>query len=105
MMRINDIEKLDKTQVLLKLWIDGESVIAGEGENLLSVLFSLGKKTISKNDHGTNMGAYCGMGICFCCNVKVDGIGKQRACQTFVKEGMQVETCDNLYQSEGGINE
>ena len=105
MKRINDIEELDETQVPLKLSIDGESVLVGEGENLLSVLFSLGKKTISKNDHGNKIGAYCGMGICFCCNVKVDGIGKQRACQTFVKEGMQVETCDNLYQDGGGIHE
>jgi len=105
MKRINDIEELDEGQALLTLSIDGDSILAAEGESLLSVLFSLGKKAISQNDHGENIGAYCGMGICFCCNVKVNSMGKQRACQTLVEEGMQVETCYNLYQKGGGIHE
>ena len=39
----------------------------------------------------SDRGPYCMMGICFDCLVKIDGTPNQRACMTFVAEGMQVE--------------
>jgi sarcosine oxidase subunit alpha len=35
---------------------------------------------------------FCGMGICFECRVRIDGIAQQRACMAIVREGMQVAT-------------
>jgi predicted molibdopterin-dependent oxidoreductase YjgC len=34
----------------------------------------------------------CGMGVCFECRVRVDGVAHVRACMTPVSEGMQVQT-------------
>ena len=34
----------------------------------------------------------CGMGVCFECRVRIDGVEHQRACMTVVGEGMRVET-------------
>ena len=32
----------------------------------------------------------CGMGICFACRVRVDGVEHVRSCQVVVREGMAV---------------
>ncbi|PPU77347.1 (2Fe-2S)-binding protein [Xanthomonas cucurbitae] len=34
----------------------------------------------------------CGMGVCFECRVRIDGVGQQRACLVDAREGMQVRT-------------
>ncbi|MFA0924507.1 2Fe-2S iron-sulfur cluster-binding protein [Xanthomonas fragariae] len=34
----------------------------------------------------------CGMGVCFECRVRIDGIGQQRACMVDARDGMQVCT-------------
>ncbi|WP_306847913.1 (2Fe-2S)-binding protein [Luteibacter jiangsuensis] len=34
----------------------------------------------------------CGMGVCFECRVRIDGVAQQRACQRVVNPGMRVET-------------
>jgi hydrogen cyanide synthase HcnA len=50
---------------------------------------------LTRNDHGQISGAYCGMGVCQCCLVKIDGRHKRRACQTLVRPGMHIETRTN----------
>ncbi|MFC7521887.1 2Fe-2S iron-sulfur cluster-binding protein [Xanthomonas populi] len=34
----------------------------------------------------------CGMGVCFECRVRIDGIAQQRACMVDARDGMQVRT-------------
>ncbi len=72
--------------------LNGQVVNAAQGETVLSVLNSVGVRQLSPNDHGQVSGAYCGMGVCYCCLVNIDGRHKRRACQTVVRPGMQVET-------------
>ena len=91
------VERLDDVAVRpINVTIDGQSVPALAGESVLSVLLSQGERGICKNSHGLVSGAYCGMGICFCCLVRVDGREKQRACMTAVSDGMAVETRRSL---------
>lgn len=91
------VERLDSEVVRpITVTIDGQSVPAFDGESVLSVLLSQGERGICKNSHGLVSGAYCGMGICFCCLVRVDGREKQRACMTAVADGMEVETRRSL---------
>ena len=75
--------------------MNGNPVPAQVGESVLSVLFAIGERAISRTNHGELAGAYCGMGVCFCCTVSIDGLEKQRACQTLVRDGMQILTCRN----------
>jgi len=35
---------------------------------------------------------FCGMGVCFECRVRIDGVAQQRACLAVVREGMEVVT-------------
>jgi sarcosine oxidase subunit alpha len=34
----------------------------------------------------------CGMGVCFECRVRIDGVAQQRACLVVVRDGMEVVT-------------
>ncbi len=84
-----------------EILINEEPVKVVEGETILSAMFSMGIRNIMSNDHRVACGAYCGMGVCHCCHVKVDGKYKQRACKTVVKQGMEVVTKANRFQDVG----
>ena len=88
--RTFDIQPL--TQAYMTVHITGQPVTAAMGETVLSVTQSLGVRQVARNDHGQISGAYCGMGVCQCCLVKINGRHKRRACQTVVRDGMQIET-------------
>ncbi|MFI8393791.1 (2Fe-2S)-binding protein [Pseudomonas sp. NPDC078863] len=88
--RTFDIQPL--VQADMTVHINGQAVSAAIGETVLSVIQSLGVRQIARNDHNQISGAYCGMGVCQCCLVKIDGRHKRRACQTVVRDGMQIET-------------
>jgi hydrogen cyanide synthase HcnA len=103
MKRIYDINTIEGN--IIQIEIDGTSVEAAKGESVLSTLSALGIKKISKNEHGYSTGAYCGMGVCYCCAVRINGKEKQRACQTLVKEGMVIKTNTNRFEDIGLINE
>lgn len=99
MERINDVlvQGAKTPSQTTRIIVDGESVEAFPGESVLSVLFAIGKKAISQNDRGVVTGAYCGMGICYCCTVEVNGKGKVRACKEKVSENMVICTRKNLW--------
>ncbi|MFJ2387164.1 cyanide-forming glycine dehydrogenase subunit HcnA [Pseudomonas koreensis] len=88
--RTFDIQPL--TQADMTVHINGQPVTAAIGETVLSVIQSLGVRQVARNDHDQISGAYCGMGVCQCCLVKINGRHKRRACQTVVRDGMQIET-------------
>ncbi|HWH86013.1 MAG TPA: (2Fe-2S)-binding protein [Pseudomonas sp.] len=85
-----DIQPL--VQADMTVHINGQAVSAAIGETVLSVIQSLGVRQIARNDHDQISGAYCGMGVCQCCLVKINGRHKRRACQSVVRDGMQIET-------------
>lgn len=88
-----DIQPL--MQADMTILLNGQAVSAAQGETVLSVLNAVGVRQVSANDHGQASGAYCGMGVCYCCLVNIDGRHKRRACQTVVRPGMKVETGQN----------
>ena len=88
--RTFDIQPLARADMTVRL--DGRNVNAANGETVLTVIQSQGLRQVARNDHDQISGAYCGMGVCQCCLVKIDGRHKRRACQTRVRPGMQIET-------------
>lgn len=72
--------------------IDGQALLARPGESVLAALLAYGHVAISKDLEGRISGPYCGMGICFACNVVVNGV-KRRACAATVQDGMSIWTC------------
>lgn len=77
---------------LVQIFVDGRAVNAAAGETVLATLTAAGVRIVARDDRGQPMGAFCAMGVCYCCTVKIDDVDKQRSCQTIVEPGMRVVT-------------
>ena len=69
---------------------NGRPVAAFEGETVHAALSAAGIRKFRADSDGHGHGVFCGMGVCYECVVTVDGVENQRACSTFVKDGMAV---------------
>lgn len=73
--------------------VDGAAVPAATGQSLLSAMIAAGRWITRRHPvTGEPRGAYCGMGICFECEVEVDGRPDVRACAIVVDRRMRVRT-------------
>ncbi|MCB1606222.1 MAG: (2Fe-2S)-binding protein [Xanthomonadales bacterium] len=75
---------------VVELLIDGQPVRAPAGASLLVALEQLGL-ALTASPGGSPRGAFCAMGVCQECRVRVDGRRGVLACLTEVREGMRVE--------------
>lgn len=76
-----------------RITIDGEPVDAAVGTSLTAVFVAERRWRLRDNPvSGEPRGPFCGMGVCFECEVTVDGRPGVRACLTRVLPGMTVET-------------
>jgi len=78
---------------LVRLQINGQPVEVPEGA---SVAAAMAQMTLHfrSSVNGAPRAPLCGMGVCFECRVRIDGVAHQRACMTPVREGMRVDTDD-----------
>lgn len=93
--RMMDIEPI--AGEVVEITVNGEVMTAAAGETVLSALTATGIQIVGRNDHGQVMGAFCAMGVCYCCTVKIDDVDKQRSCQTLVRPGMRIVTQYNRH--------
>ena len=87
--RISDIAR----GAPFEIEVDGQKVIAFEGESLATVLMAAGIRAFEHHatPHAPSR-LFCGMGTCQQCLVTIDDLPNCQACQTFVRPGMKVET-------------
>ncbi|MER6333284.1 (2Fe-2S)-binding protein [Streptomyces sp. NPDC001034] len=73
--------------------IDGEPLPFVEGQTLAAALVAAGRIAwrTTRVRHRPR-GVFCGIGVCFDCLVRIDGVGGQRACLVQAAEGMTVTT-------------
>ena len=77
----------------ITITVDGKSIAAYEGEILHGTLTAAGIQILgSTMKRHQPRGVLCGMGICYQCLVRINGIPDQRACMTPVEDGMVIET-------------
>jgi predicted molibdopterin-dependent oxidoreductase YjgC len=82
---------------IAQISIDGEMVQCFEGETVaVAMLTARGPIAGTSSRLGRPRGLYCGIGVCFECTVTVDGRPNVRACQTLVRDGMQVQSQEGL---------
>lgn len=91
--RTMDIEPI--AGELVEILVNGEPVTAAAGETVLAALTAAGVRIVARDDRGRPTGAFCAMGVCYSCTVKIDDVDKQRSCQTIVLPGMRVVTQHN----------
>ncbi|MEO9080274.1 MAG: (2Fe-2S)-binding protein [Rhodanobacter sp.] len=73
--------------------VNGTALEVASGSSVAAAIAQLGlpfRRSVS----GQWRAPLCGMGVCFECRVRIDGIGQQRSCMLPVREGMQVFTDD-----------
>ena len=77
---------------LVKIYFNEEEILAYEGENLASALYSSNKKTL-RHSPKLNMprGIFCLIGSCQECLLLIDG-KRKLACLTYVKENMLIKS-------------
>jgi predicted molibdopterin-dependent oxidoreductase YjgC len=85
--------------------IDGQSMVARDGEPIAAALLSHGITVCRTSpESGETRGPFCAVGRCPDCLMTVDGVLNVRACLTPVRDGMRVETQIGLGQWEGGAS-
>jgi sarcosine oxidase subunit alpha len=77
--------------------VDGEPVVAYEGETVAAALMAAGIRTTNKTaKRDEPRGICCGIGLCYGCTMVIDGVPNTRTCQTLAKPGMRLETQKGL---------
>ena len=72
-------------------FVNGRATTAYTGETIHAALIAAGYRQLQKSKTLQPRGVYCGMGVCFECQVIVNKVPAKRACVTMVEEGMEVE--------------
>lgn len=86
-MRLTDVTRGAPVVIL----VDGLPVAAHAGEMLAAALLAAGVVELrSSPNAGTPRGAFCLMGVCQECVVRIDGKLRQ-ACMVTVRDGLNVE--------------
>ncbi len=77
----------------VRLTIDGRSVDVPADASVAAAIARLGI-AFRLSRSGQPREPLCGMGVCFECRVRIDGVAQVRACMTPVRDGMRVDTRD-----------
>lgn len=73
--------------------VDGEKILAYEGETIAAALLAAGKRISRKTTKRKELrGVYCGIGVCFECRMIVNGKPNTRVCQTLATPDCTVQT-------------
>jgi aerobic-type carbon monoxide dehydrogenase small subunit (CoxS/CutS family) len=76
----------------IEVTLNGNKIKAFEGETVATMMMAENMVAMRTTPEGQPRGIYCGMGVCFDCLVVVDDIANTRACMTWLKSGMKIET-------------
>ncbi|MDA1365442.1 (2Fe-2S)-binding protein [Glycomyces algeriensis] len=77
----------------MRVRFDGEEVEVQEGQTVAGVLLAKGVRSWrTTRGAGRPRGLFCGIGVCFDCLVKVNGVPDVRACQRVVADGDDIRT-------------
>lgn len=73
--------------------VDGEKVLAYEGESVAAALIASGKRAFRRSDkRKMPRGLFCGIGQCQECRMTINDTPDTLACQTMVTPGLKIET-------------
>lgn len=65
-----------------------------EGMTVAAAVLSAGVTAFRRSVSGQPRGPLCGMGVCYECRLKVDGVRHVKSCQVLCKAGMEITTDD-----------
>ena len=68
--------------------VDGTATRVPPDTTVAAALGNAGRLAMRRSVTGEPRGPVCGMGTCFECRVKIDGVAEQRSCRVLAEEGM-----------------
>ncbi|MET3654546.1 (2Fe-2S)-binding protein [Dyella japonica] len=74
-----------------RLSVNGQAVDVPSGASVAAAIATIATR-FRRSVNCEPRAPLCGMGVCFECRVRIDGVAQLRACMTPVREGMQVIT-------------
>ncbi len=89
---------------IVEVRLNGVKVQVTEGITVAAMMLISGlRHTRTTPVSGSKRAPFCMMGVCYECQVVIDGKPNQRGCVTYVQQGMQVETQQGTGSVIGGI--
>jgi len=77
----------------VKIKVNGKIIDAYRGETILAALVASGFKKLRKSHViGEFRGPLCGMGVCYECQVMINGVPNLRSCMIEVEDKMEIRT-------------
>jgi sarcosine oxidase subunit alpha len=81
----------DAPEKRVRISINKKEYTAVRGETVLAALVASGYTSFRKSRKiGERRGPLCGMGVCYECQVSVNGVSNQRACMAEVEDRMEI---------------
>ena len=79
-----------------EILVDGEKVLAYEGETVGAALVAAGHRKLRyTNKYKQPRGIFCGIGLCQECRMIINGVPNTQACQTPATPGCRIESRQN----------
>ncbi|WP_244817305.1 (2Fe-2S)-binding protein [Caballeronia sp. Lep1P3] len=72
--------------------IDGVTLAVPEHTTVAAAIALNGRTATRRSVRGEARAAFCGMGVCHECRVRVDGRAHVLGCQTLCRDGLVIET-------------
>lgn len=83
----------NKDAEMLQVFLNGQSIQVQKGTTVAAMALTQGlRHTRTTSISQSKRAPFCMMGVCYDCLMVIDGKANQRACATYVKKGMQIET-------------
>lgn len=93
-------DDVEKVEVIL----NQQKVLVPQGTTVAAMALAQGlRATRTTPVSGTQRAPFCMMGVCYDCLMVIDGKANQRACATYVSNGMQVETQQGVGPALGDV--
>ncbi len=84
--------------------LNGVKIQVTEGITVAAMALTHGlRHTRTTPISASKRASFCMMGVCYECQMVIDGKPNQRACMTYVQQGMQVEMQQGVGSKIGGI--
>jgi NADPH-dependent 2,4-dienoyl-CoA reductase/sulfur reductase-like enzyme len=84
------LDGIERTGEPFTITFRSKTIEATTGQSVLAALMAAGERMCRTTAARAERGAFCGMGVCQDCLVRIDGLGLQRACMTPVRAGMTI---------------
>lgn len=88
----------------IEVTLNGQKIQVSQGMTVAAAALTQGLRyTRTTPVSNSKRLPFCMMGVCYDCLMVINGKANQRACATYVKKGMQIETQQGVGSSLGEI--